>query len=109
VSYYVSAENEPGSLTNDPAIAPEAVYGFVVGSGSYVVGDADQSGEVDIDDVVYLISYIFTGGPAPIPLLSGDAECSGEVDIDDVVYLISYIFAGGYAPGDPDGDGTPDC
>lgn len=75
----------------------------------YICGDADASGDVDIDDVVYLIQYIFAGGPAPQPLEAGDADCSGYVDIDDVVYLIQYIFAGGNAPCDPDGDGTPDC
>ena len=64
---------------------------------------------MDIDDVVYLINYIFAGGPAPEPLATGDADCSGDVDIDDVVYLINYIFGGGHEPCDPDGDGVPDC
>jgi len=72
-------------------------------------GDADLSGNVDIDDVVYLIAYIFGGGPAPNPIASGDANCSGGVDIDDVVYLISYIFQGGNSPCDSNGDGLPDC
>ena len=34
-----------------------------------VIGDADGSGFVDIDDVVYLINYIFAGGPVPMPAL----------------------------------------
>ncbi|MFH1891979.1 MAG: dockerin type I repeat-containing protein [Candidatus Zixiibacteriota bacterium] len=64
-----------------------------------VPGDADGSGEVDIDDVVYLIAYIFSGGLPPTPdVCCGDADGSGEVDIDDVVYLIAYIFTGGPAP-----------
>ncbi len=67
---------------------------------SWTCGDADASGGVDIDDVVYLIYYIFAGGPAPNPIEAGDANCSGDVDIDDVVYLINYIFAGGPAPCD---------
>jgi hypothetical protein len=75
----------------------------------WICGDCDASGDVDIDDVVYLINYIFAGGPAPDPIEAGDADCSGNVDIDDVVYLINYIFAGGPAPCDPDGDGEPDC
>ena len=41
--------------------------------------------------------------------LIGDCDCSGNVDIDDVVYLIAYIFSSGPAPGDPDGDGIPEC
>jgi hypothetical protein len=61
-------------------------------------GDADGSGVVDIDDVVYLIEYIFSDGPAPDPIEAGDADASGEIDIDDVVYLVNYIFAGGPEP-----------
>ncbi len=62
-------------------------------------GDPDGSKQTDIDDVVYLIEYIFGGGPAPVPyLFTGDADCSGDVDIDDVVFLIDYIFGGGPDP-----------
>lgn len=82
---------------------------FGGGGAEYTCGDADASGAVDIDDVVYLIAYIFSGGPAPLPYESGDTDCSGGVDIDDVVYLIAYIFSGGPAPCDPDGDEVPDC
>jgi hypothetical protein len=67
--------------------------------GSYLCGDANGDWEIDIDDVVFLIGYIFSGGPAPVPLIAGDADCSGDIDIDDVVYLIAYIFSGGPEPG----------
>ena len=75
----------------------------------HICGDANNSDDVDIDDVVYLIAYIFSGGPPPDPYESGDADCSGDVDIDDVVWLIAYIFSGGNAPCDLDGDEMPDC
>ncbi|MBU1319123.1 MAG: hypothetical protein KKH67_07995 [candidate division Zixibacteria bacterium] len=69
------------------------------GQISCTIGDADGSGGVDIDDVVYLIAYIFTGGPPPVEAVCcGDADGSGGVDIDDVVYLIAYIFTGGPPP-----------
>jgi len=60
-------------------------------------GDADQSNNIDIGDVVFLVDYIFAGGPEP-PLYSGDADASGAIDISDPVYLIGYIFAGGPPP-----------
>jgi len=64
-----------------------------------VCGDVDNSGGVDIDDVVYLINYIFSSGPPPTPeVCIGDADGSGSVDIDDVVYLINYIFVSGPPP-----------
>ncbi len=65
---------------------------------TYQCGDADGSSSITISDAVYLINYIFSGGPAPVPLLSGDADCSGSVNISDAVYLIGYIFSGGPAP-----------
>jgi hypothetical protein len=66
-------------------------------SCNWIVGDADGSGHLDIDDVVYIIQYIFVAGsPAPIPVPNaGNMDCSIDVDIDDVVYLIAYIFTGG--------------
>lgn len=62
--------------------------------GEFPLGDCDCSGDVDIDDVVYLIAYIFSGGPEP----QANPDCQGEVDIDDVVYLIYYIFSSGPEP-----------
>jgi len=61
-------------------------------------GDANASGAVDIDDVTYIIAYVFSGGPEPLPMVAGDTNCSGDVDIDDIVYLLTYIFASGPAP-----------
>ena len=64
----------------------------------YRCGDADGNDLVSVSDVVYLIRYIFAGGPAPQPMASGDVNSSGGVSISDAVYLIIYIFAGGAAP-----------
>jgi len=61
-------------------------------------GDADGDKVVNIGDAVYLINYIFKGGPAPEPLGSGDANCDTIVNIGDAVYLINYIFKGGPEP-----------
>ncbi len=65
------------------------------------IGDPDGNGQISISDAVFLINYIFAGGPAPVPLLSGDADCSGAISISDAVYLINYIFAAGPAPCEP--------
>lgn len=62
------------------------------------LGDADGNGIVTISDVVFLINYIFSGGPTPNPLTSGDADCSGAINISDAVHLIQYIFGGGAPP-----------
>jgi hypothetical protein len=74
-----------------------------------VCGDVDGSGNVDIDDIVSMIGYIFAGSPAPPNIAAGDVDCSGSIDIDDVVYIISFVFSSGPPPCDPDGDGEEDC
>jgi hypothetical protein len=68
------------------------------GCTTWMCGDCDSSEAVDIDDAVYIITYIFAGGSPPDPIEVGDANCSGGIDIDDVVYLIMYIFAAGPEP-----------
>lgn len=75
----------------------------------YLCGDVDDSGNVDMDDIVYIINYMFAGGPIPEPEGSGDVDCSANIDIDDIVYIINYMFGGGPLPCDPNGDGVPDC
>jgi len=69
-------------------------------SGEVTIGDANGSGAIDIDDVVFLIDYVLSGGFAPQTVWRGDADCSCNVDIDDVVYLINHIFSGGPPPCD---------
>ena len=64
----------------------------------YVCGDADGNDINTISDAVYIINYIFSGGPAPDPVESGDVDCNAIVTISDAVYLINFIFAGGPAP-----------
>jgi hypothetical protein len=61
-------------------------------------GDANGDYTLDISDVVFLISHIFSGGAAPNPVCKGDANGDGSIDISDAVYLISRIFSGGPAP-----------
>ncbi len=63
-------------------------------------GDADNNAQRNISDAVYLITYIFGGGPAPVPeQLTGDCDCNGIVTISDAVYMITWVFGGGPEPG----------
>jgi len=65
---------------------------------SFIRGDVNWDGLVDVTDVTYLTNYLFVGGPEPIPLESGDVNCDGAVDVVDVVYLINYLFISGPPP-----------
>ncbi len=68
------------------------------GCSSRPCGDANGSYSVNISDAIYIQAYIYSGGPAPVPLSIGDVNCDSAVNISDMVYLIAYIFSGGPAP-----------
>lgn len=72
-------------------------------------GDVNGNCLVTISDVVYLIAYIFSGGPPPIPCESGDVNCSDSITVSDVVHLINFIFGGGPPPCDATGNSTFTC
>jgi hypothetical protein len=61
-------------------------------------GDANGDGQINAGDVVFLINYLFIGGPAPQPLSAGDINGDCVVNSADAVYLINYLFIGGPAP-----------
>jgi len=76
-------------------------------------GDIDHNGtiEPDIADLVYLVTYMFQNGPAPLCDDPYEPECPDnyfvESDIDgngtcspdiaDLVYLVTYMFQDGPA------------
>jgi hypothetical protein len=72
---------------------------FGIAKPSFLAGDANADGQINASDVVYLINYLFVGGPEPQPWQSGDANCDGALNVSDVIYLINYLFIGGPAPG----------
>jgi hypothetical protein len=86
-------------LAHDQAIAFKGNY---FGGACTHCGDANHDDAVDIGDAVYLIQFIFAGGPAPddcnVQFGYGDANADDAVDIGDAVSLIQYIFAGGPCP-----------
>jgi len=68
---------------------------------SYLCGNANGDGEINIGDAVYIVNYIFKAGPSPDPLVAADVNADGNVNIGDAVYLIDYIFKNGPEPNCP--------
>jgi hypothetical protein len=60
--------------------------------------DNDPNEFVDISDLVYLVDWMFTGGPAPA--CDGEADLNGDdvIDIADLVYFVDYMFNDGPPP-----------
>ena len=87
---------------------------FASGGGTCCMGairgnvDMDGGDVIDISDLVFLVDYMFTGGPPPTCdeeanndgscCASGSSESLSDIDISDLVYLVDYMFNGGPAP-----------
>jgi len=62
------------------------------------IGDANDDGDINVGDALFLVNYLFIDGPVPDPWENGDVNCSGEINVEDVIYLITYLFQNGPAP-----------
>ena len=85
----------------DPRTGLTLDLAFVItSSGVQVIcGDVNNDGIVNVGDIVYLVSYLYKGGPAPIPMpCVGDVNNDDIVNVGDIVYLVSYLYKGGPAP-----------
>jgi hypothetical protein len=61
-------------------------------------GNVDGDDVIALGDVLFLISYLYKGGPSPDPIELGDVNCDEIVDLGDLLYLISYLYKGGVPP-----------
>ncbi len=98
-SFPFEAIPQSGADPNNAKIVMERILNwFGLFKPSFLHGDANGDTIIDLADVIYLINYLFRGGPAPSPLEAGDANCDTLVNIDDVIYLINYLYKGGPPP-----------
>jgi hypothetical protein len=100
----------PGA--NRDVDASEEIWNFLSRYDIHGLGDAcdcpiDVNGDVNADstitaaDIVYLVNYVFKGGPAPAPCpANGNVNCDGAVTAADIVYLVQHVFNGGPPPCD---------
>jgi len=77
-------------------------------------GDTNGDGARDLSDAVYLLDWLFRGGPRPVGTRSslcpdcppehlvtvqnGDSNGDGARDLSDAVYLLSWLFLAGSEP-----------
>jgi hypothetical protein len=57
--------------------------------------DPDGDGEAwTMADMIFLINYVFLGGPAPGPVELGDCDCNGVVNAFDISRSLCYMYRG---------------
>ncbi len=67
----------------------------VVANPEIICGDADNNQLVNILDVIYLIKWLYAGGPPPLYEESGDVNNSGLVDLFDLTAIVDYLYRDG--------------
>jgi hypothetical protein len=66
--------------------------------GEFLCGDPDCDGSRNMLDILYLISYLYKGGPPPSPIAAGDVNDDSRSDMLDILYLVNYLYKGGPEP-----------
>lgn len=76
-------------------------------------GDTNGDGYRDLSDGVYLLGYLYSGGPAPVPLAqcagwdadvdNGDVNGDGMRDVSDAVSFLNWLYSGTAEPVSPCG------
>lgn len=57
-----------------------------------ICGDLDGSGSLDLGDLTYFSSYLYTGGPAPFPLWVADLDGVPGITGNDYYTLIDHWY-----------------
>ncbi len=74
---------------------------LVVEPPSFIRGDSNGDGSVDIADVVYLLSFMFSLGADLNCRDAGDSDDNEVLDLSDAIYLLSYQVLQGTPPVTP--------
>lgn len=102
VSNALTVDGNTVAACNAGTASVEVVFQLLVNTDkSFVRGNANNDGKVDIADPIWIINELFRGGPASTCQDAADANNDGMVDAADAVYLIAYEFQGGSPPAEP--------
>ncbi len=92
----VVVTNTSSGVASSPLTA-----GFHYEGKAFTRGDVNLDGAIDVFDSAYLIEFIFSGGPEPMPVAEAgnvDGDPDHIIDVFDLVYLLEYTFSGGPPP-----------
>ena len=109
----------PSCPTADPNCVPGPAVNYVIYDGLSISpikidgvvefdstpgfrrGNTNSDSGVDLADALYVVNYLFAGGPEPTCLDAADMNDDGSLDISDTMYLLNYLFVSGPPPGSP--------
>lgn len=75
----------------------------VPAANAYECGDANLDASINLLDIVFILNYLYKGGPEPTYPHLADVNSSGGINLLDVTYMIRYLYWGSTAPDCPPG------
>ncbi len=82
-------------------VAAVVVPGGLIHGASFIRGDADSSGALELTDAVVTLNDLFLGTQRIRCDDAADANDDGSIDIADPSYVLNFLFIGGPAPPEP--------
>lgn len=73
----------------------EAKFNIVI--SSYILGDANADGTVNVSDIVEMVNYIMNNASSRFVKVAADVNEDGDVNVTDIVKVVSVIMSGGQA------------
>jgi len=68
------------------------------GISTFLRGDCNDDGRINVSDAVFVLNRLFLGGPALNCLAAANTNGDAAVNIADPSYLLNHLFVGGPAP-----------
>lgn len=81
-------------VTNGSAHEQILTCGEVSIGPTFIRGDCNGTGVLDIADAIYILNYLFVGAAAPTCLDACDASDGGTFDLADSVAILEALFLG---------------
>lgn len=69
----------------------------------FVRGDTNADGSVNMTDAIFVLNYLFLGGPEPPCMDAADVDDNGgdQPNITDGIRILGWLFLGGVEPAPP--------
>ncbi len=102
---YLLNSNFSSFLAKDVQIANiDTAYSYELKILETLRGDPNRDSKQNLADIIFLVNFVFKGGPEPFPYSLGNINCdftsSGDdiINIADIIAMVNFVFKGGKAP-----------
>ena len=104
-TYCYTVKSVAGGLTSGPS--NESCATPTSAEPIFHRGDPNDDGTINITDGIYVLNFLFLGGPAPTCREAANPNDDDTINITDGIYLLNFLFLGGPPPAAPGGMSSP--